>query len=164
MMPVGIANPWWRGKCSRHSWRRHNPQFYISGKLPMDDEINLELLYCIDFTYNPCIQWKYHINIFPQEIQPRAHFTNIFFPSYCKLNENFILLSSTFKWNDHYKILHICAKFCSDLIARNVITSKWIFHWIWIIMDKFVSEMGLKVMCMMTTCMYLVWWLLRTTQ
>ena len=25
----------WRGKCSRHSWRMWNPQFYISGKRSM---------------------------------------------------------------------------------------------------------------------------------
>ena len=26
---------WWRGKRSRHSRRMHNPQFYLSGKRPM---------------------------------------------------------------------------------------------------------------------------------
>ena len=35
VMHVGIANPRWRGKRSRHSWRMHNPQFYVSGKRPM---------------------------------------------------------------------------------------------------------------------------------
>ena len=35
MMHVGIANPWWRGKCSRHSWHLHNPQFHVFGKRPM---------------------------------------------------------------------------------------------------------------------------------
>ena len=34
-MHVGIANPRWRGKRSRHSRRMHNPQFYVSGKRPM---------------------------------------------------------------------------------------------------------------------------------
>ena len=32
VMHVGIANPWWRGKRSRHSRRMRNPQFYVSGK------------------------------------------------------------------------------------------------------------------------------------
>ena len=35
VMYVGIANPSWRGKRSRHSWRMRNPQFYVSGKRPM---------------------------------------------------------------------------------------------------------------------------------
>ena len=34
-MHVGIANPRWRGKRSRHSRRMRNPQFYVSGKRPM---------------------------------------------------------------------------------------------------------------------------------
>ena len=35
VMHVGIANPRWRGKRSRHSGRMRNPQFYVSGKRPM---------------------------------------------------------------------------------------------------------------------------------
>ena len=35
VMHVGIANPRWRGKRPRHSRRMHNPQFYVSGKRPM---------------------------------------------------------------------------------------------------------------------------------
>ena len=34
-MHIGIANPRWWGKRSRHSRRMHNPQFYASGKRPM---------------------------------------------------------------------------------------------------------------------------------
>ena len=34
-MHVGIANPRWRGKCSRHSWRMRNLQFCVSGKRPI---------------------------------------------------------------------------------------------------------------------------------
>ena len=34
-MHVGIVNPRWRGKRSRHSQRMHNPQLYVSGKRPM---------------------------------------------------------------------------------------------------------------------------------
>ena len=33
-MHVGIANPRWWGKRSRHSRRMRNPQFYVSGKSP----------------------------------------------------------------------------------------------------------------------------------
>ena len=35
VMHVGIANPRWRGKCSRHFRRMRNPQFYVSGKRPI---------------------------------------------------------------------------------------------------------------------------------
>ena len=35
VMHVGIANPRWRGKRSRHSRRMHNPQRYVSGKKPI---------------------------------------------------------------------------------------------------------------------------------
>ena len=35
-MHVGIANMRWRGKRSRHSRRMRNPQFYVSGKRPME--------------------------------------------------------------------------------------------------------------------------------
>ena len=35
VMHVGIANPRWRGKWSRHPRRMRNPQFYVSGKRPM---------------------------------------------------------------------------------------------------------------------------------
>ena len=34
-MHVGIANPRWRGKRSRHSRRMRNPQFYLSGERSM---------------------------------------------------------------------------------------------------------------------------------
>ena len=35
VMHVGIANPRWREKRSRHSWRMRNPQIYVSGKRPI---------------------------------------------------------------------------------------------------------------------------------
>ena len=35
VMHVGIANPRWRGKRSRHTWRMRNPQVSVSGKRPM---------------------------------------------------------------------------------------------------------------------------------
>ena len=35
MMHVGIANLVWRGWCSRHSRRMHNPFFFVSGKRPI---------------------------------------------------------------------------------------------------------------------------------
>ena len=38
-MHIGIANPRWRGKHSRHSRRMHSPQFYVSGKSLMQYEI-----------------------------------------------------------------------------------------------------------------------------
>ena len=36
VMHVGIANPRWRGKRTRHSRRMRNPQFYVSGKRSME--------------------------------------------------------------------------------------------------------------------------------
>ena len=35
VMHVGITNPRWRRKRSRHSRRMRNPQFYVSGKRPI---------------------------------------------------------------------------------------------------------------------------------
>ena len=35
VMHVGISNPRWRGKRSRHSRRMRNPRFCVSGKTPM---------------------------------------------------------------------------------------------------------------------------------
>ena len=35
---VGIANPRWRRKGSSHTLRMRNPQFYVSGKMPMDEQ------------------------------------------------------------------------------------------------------------------------------
>ena len=35
VMHIGIDNPWWQGKHSRHSRRMHKPQIYVSGKRPM---------------------------------------------------------------------------------------------------------------------------------
>ena len=31
----GFLWSWWRGKRSRHFWRMHSPQFFVSGKRPM---------------------------------------------------------------------------------------------------------------------------------
>ena len=36
VMYVGIANPQWRGKRSRHSQRMRRPQLYVSGKRPIE--------------------------------------------------------------------------------------------------------------------------------
>ena len=36
MMHVGLANPWWQAKPSRHFRHMCNPQFYVSGKRPME--------------------------------------------------------------------------------------------------------------------------------
>ena len=48
VMHVGIAIPRWRRKRSRHSRRMHNPQFYVSGKRPIDKNIT-----SFNF-YDPC--------------------------------------------------------------------------------------------------------------
>ena len=45
MMHVGIANPRWRGKRSRHSRRMRELQCYVSGKRPM------VLVYLVDHVY-----------------------------------------------------------------------------------------------------------------
>ena len=39
VMHIGIANPRWRGKRSRHSRRMCNPQFYVSSKRPMETNL-----------------------------------------------------------------------------------------------------------------------------
>ena len=37
LIHVGIANPRWHGKRSRHLRRMRNQQLYVSGKRPVDD-------------------------------------------------------------------------------------------------------------------------------
>ena len=44
MMHVGIANPRWRGKRSRHSQRMPNPQFYVTGERPIEASLYVEFL------------------------------------------------------------------------------------------------------------------------
>ena len=40
----------WRGKCSRHFWHMHNPQFYVPGKRPMSQaDSNI---------YGVCVEWS----------------------------------------------------------------------------------------------------------
>ena len=56
VMHVGIANPRWRGKRSRHSWCMRNPKFYVSGKRPMD----WKALACLGAS---C--WLYRVNWAP---------------------------------------------------------------------------------------------------
>ena len=51
-MHVGIANPGWRGKRSRHSRRIRNLQFYISGKRPMDTLTGIEIS-AVNNTFRP---------------------------------------------------------------------------------------------------------------
>ena len=45
LMHVGIANPRWRGKRSRHSRRMRKSQFYVSGKRPRDDAMTTHNMY-----------------------------------------------------------------------------------------------------------------------
>ena len=44
VMHVGITNPRWRGKRSRHSRRMRNPQFYVSGKRPMGQWLEVDTI------------------------------------------------------------------------------------------------------------------------
>ena len=51
--PLTIGFLWsrWRGKCSRHSRRMRNPQFYVSGKRPMCGVVhprNMHTVYACD--------------------------------------------------------------------------------------------------------------------
>ena len=46
MMHVGIANLRWCGKHSRHSWRMHSPQFYVSGERLMD-KCHTSIAFCL---------------------------------------------------------------------------------------------------------------------
>ena len=48
-MHVGIVNPRWRGKRSRHSRRMRNPQFYASGKRPMTLSAEAQKLLILPF-------------------------------------------------------------------------------------------------------------------
>ena len=51
---VGITNLRWRGKRSRHFRRMRNPQFYVSGKRPIDDISALYLELLRRHWYNSC--------------------------------------------------------------------------------------------------------------
>ena len=45
VMHVGIANLWWWGKRSWHFRRMRNPQFYVSGKRPIEPLVRLDVLH-----------------------------------------------------------------------------------------------------------------------
>ena len=47
VMHAGVANPWWRGKHSRHTRRMRNPQFHVFGKRPMVRSIRLTVNYAL---------------------------------------------------------------------------------------------------------------------
>ena len=57
VMHVGIANPRWRGKRSRHSRRMRNPQFQVSGKRPM-----LPTFPCIVFHLDNFMKNLWYVN------------------------------------------------------------------------------------------------------
>ena len=44
-MHVEIAYPRWRGKRSRHTRRMRNPQWYVSGKRPMEKKISMQFYF-----------------------------------------------------------------------------------------------------------------------
>ena len=74
-MHVGIANPRWRGKRSRHFQRIRNPQFYVSGKRPIHcitpnqhDSLfkprKLNVHICVHIcTKRNCCQWMVRLSI-----------------------------------------------------------------------------------------------------
>ena len=51
VMYVGIANPWWLGKLSRHSRRLHNPQFDVSGKRLIEIALHIMMFYIATLTH-----------------------------------------------------------------------------------------------------------------
>ena len=59
VMHVGITNPRWRGKRSRHSWRMPNPQIYESDKRPIPQCASLQKLQSMN--YVPTILIKTHV-------------------------------------------------------------------------------------------------------
>ena len=42
---VWIANPWWRGKRSRHSRRMRIPHFFVSGKRPIQSAVAVLIMW-----------------------------------------------------------------------------------------------------------------------
>ena len=74
VMHVGIVNPRWRGKPSRHSRRMHNPKFCVSGKRSMGKSGHLwPVSQCVCFTGqsnigNGNITSKCHANCLAQTI------------------------------------------------------------------------------------------------
>ena len=73
VMHVGIANPRWRGKRSRHSRRMRNPQFCVSGKRPIgkpQEGVLDRLILCRLFNGSQLV-----VRIFTTESLPRHLFT-----------------------------------------------------------------------------------------
>ena len=92
-MHVGIANPRWRGRHSRHSRRMRNPQFYVSGKRFMleSDQTTLQLSILISWLDN--IWW--------QCISPLNSWTEIQYIPVCvlRLNVNSLTLDISTLWH-----------------------------------------------------------------
>ena len=59
VMHVGIVNPRWRGKRSRHSRRMRHPQYYVSGKKPVNKTGHIHLYttkHRYEIKFNICCQ------------------------------------------------------------------------------------------------------------
>ena len=50
-------------------------------------------------------------------------------------NTNKVIVTIFGTWHDSWAVV-ACAKFCCDVIISNWIRAKWIFHHIWIVMEK----------------------------
>ena len=56
--------------------------------------------------------------------------------SFCSHPSTNIVIATKFcTWHDSWAVV-TCAKFCCDMINCNWIRAKWIFHRIWIVMEK----------------------------
>ena len=56
IMHVVNTNPWWWEKCSRHSWHMCNPQFYVSGKRPMECLIWVPSFSCVMHVFSSMLE------------------------------------------------------------------------------------------------------------
>ena len=63
VMHVGVANPRWWGKRSRHSQRMHDPQFYVSGKRPVLSALNKAVVQETPWSIQPTLVVNTFINL-----------------------------------------------------------------------------------------------------
>ena len=127
MMHVGIANPRWWGKRSRHSRRMRNQQFYVAGKRPM----TILEFQCRD---PPFLVWVFIavvVNICILQLTVLSSQT-IPFKVYYQLkwrNGNVIALYIRHVWAGFWHGLGLYAKLACQTHTR---WRYWYFRWCWV--------------------------------
>ena len=158
-MHIGIANPRWRGKRSRHSRRMHNSHFYVTGKRPMD------IRKCVNFWYQKSIFWYqkilfwYQIIFWYQKMSRFSDIKNQKFPIFLYqkieflISENHFLISENRHkspiWRSiicHWTASSVQVTFdssCQMFTGRHVLNSK-IKHYLLLSDTVYLGQIGLN--------------------